>query len=123
MGELVNISKKLMRGDDGCLVFECPGCNIWHQVMTGNGDGPRWGWNGSAEKPTFTPSILVRWDHWTPPATTLEISAKIRSGEIVQTKVSDVCHSFVTDGRIQFLSDCTHSLAGQTVDIPDLEDE
>jgi hypothetical protein len=30
-----------------------------------------------------------------------------------------VCHSFVTDGRIQFLSDCTHELAGQTVDLPD----
>lgn len=31
-----------------------------------------------------------------------------------------VCHSFVTDGRIQFLSDCTHSLAGQTVDLPEM---
>ncbi len=30
-----------------------------------------------------------------------------------------ICHSFVTDGRIQFLSDCTHPLAGQTVDIPE----
>jgi hypothetical protein len=30
-----------------------------------------------------------------------------------------VCHSFVTDGRIQFLNDCTHPLAGQTVDIPE----
>lgn len=32
------------------------------------------------------------------------------------------CHSFVTDGRIQFLGDCTHSLAGQTVDLPDWVD-
>ena len=31
-----------------------------------------------------------------------------------------VCHTFVTDGRIQFLSDCTHALAGQTVDLPDI---
>ena len=31
----------------------------------------------------------------------------------------DVCHSFVTDGRIQFLGDCTHKLAGQTVNIPE----
>jgi hypothetical protein len=30
-----------------------------------------------------------------------------------------VCHSFVTDGRIQFLEDCTHELAGQTVDLPE----
>jgi len=33
-----------------------------------------------------------------------------------------VCHSFVTDGRIQFLGDCTHTLAGQTVDLPDWTD-
>lgn len=26
-----------------------------------------------------------------------------------------------TDGRIQFLNDCTHALAGQTVDLPDWE--
>ena len=30
-------------------------------------------------------------------------------------------HSYVTDGRIQYLSDCTHPLAGQTVDLPDVE--
>lgn len=32
-----------------------------------------------------------------------------------------VCHSFVTDGKIQFLSDCTHDLAGQTVDMVDID--
>ena len=26
---------------------------------------------------------------------------------------------FVTDGNIQFLADCTHALAGQTVPMPD----
>mgnify|MGYP007013250410 CR=1 FL=1 len=29
-----------------------------------------------------------------------------------------VCHSFVVDGRMQMLGDCTHALAGQKVDIP-----
>ena len=33
-------------------------------------------------------------------------------------RFSSVCHSFVTDGLIQFLGDCTHALAGQTVDMP-----
>jgi hypothetical protein len=28
------------------------------------------------------------------------------------------CHSFVTDGRIQFLGDCTHHPVGQTVPLP-----
>jgi len=33
-------------------------------------------------------------------------------------KHSTVCYSYITDGRIQFLSDCTHELANQTVDLP-----
>lgn len=32
-----------------------------------------------------------------------------------------VCHTFVTDGKINFLSDCTHELAGQTVPMQDLD--
>lgn len=32
------------------------------------------------------------------------------------------CHSFVRDGKIEFLSDSTHKLAGQTVDLPPLPD-
>jgi hypothetical protein len=30
------------------------------------------------------------------------------------------CHIFVTDGKIEFLSDCEHALAGQTVPMEDL---
>ncbi len=33
------------------------------------------------------------------------------------------CHSFVKDGKIQYLKDCWHKLAGQTVDLPDFEEE
>jgi hypothetical protein len=29
-----------------------------------------------------------------------------------------VCHVFIKAGMIQFLGDCTHALAGQTVPIP-----
>lgn len=32
------------------------------------------------------------------------------------------CHSFVRAGMIEFLSDCTHALRGQTVSIPDWPD-
>lgn len=28
-----------------------------------------------------------------------------------------VCHSFVRDGKIEFLGDCTHEFAGKTVDL------
>lgn len=103
------LSKILRETADNGLMFWCPGCDGAHQIQHGTGTGPRWTWNGNAERPTFQPSILVRFDHWVPP----------RAAH--QTKVEEVCHSFVTDGRIQFLGDCTHALAGQTVDIPDWE--
>ncbi|MEG8219016.1 DUF6527 family protein [Sphingomonas sp. HH69] len=96
------------------LFFMCPGCEDWHGVNVDNDSRPRWGWNGSVDKPTFTPSILVR----TGPA--IDPTIVWEDGD-----PPSVCHSFVTDGRIQFLGDCTHSLAGQTVDIPpfDRKDE
>lgn len=77
----------------GRVMFFCPGCQCGHYVNT-KGNHPVWGWNGSMDKPTFTPSILVTYD-----------------GADKQTR----CHSFVTDGNIQFLSDCSHALAGKTV--------
>ncbi|HAR38556.1 MAG TPA: ammonia monooxygenase [Porphyromonadaceae bacterium] len=56
----------------------------------------RWSFNENVDMPTISPSLLVRWpDH--------------------------VCHSFIREGKIQFLSDCTHKLKGQTVEIPDFE--
>ena len=42
--------------------------------------------------------------------------ARIKAGEQVEP-TPKVCHSFVRDGRIEFLSDCTHELAGQTVEL------
>jgi len=94
------ISPLLRSVEGGGLMFWCPGCDGAHMIRYGEGPVPRWGWNGNAERPTFTPSVLVRYDgadagrDGAPPA---------------------VCHSFVTDGNIQFLADCTHALAGQTV--------
>lgn len=85
------------------LTWWCPGCDGPHQIAHGEGPGPRWGWNGNADRPTFTPSVLVRYDG--PDADT-------EDGQ------PSVCHSFVVDGRMQFLTDCTHKLAGQTVPIP-----
>lgn len=117
------LSRFLRDTADNGLVFWCPGCDMPHRIQHGAGTGPRWGWNGDAERPTFTPSVLVRWHQWTPPATNPEVAAKIKSGEIVQTKVEKVCHTFVTDGRVQYLSDCTHELAGKTIDLPPLPAE
>lgn len=97
------------------LSFRCPGCNTAHYVKVAGGNA--WGWNGDLDKPTFTPSILGRWDSWEPPVNP-DNHEQFKAEPWEQTKVHNICHSFVTDGRIQFLSDCTHALAGQTVDLP-----
>lgn len=95
------------------LAFWCPGCNEAHQVGVGAGSGPRWGYNGNPHRPTFTPSILVRGVR----RISDDEAARMTAGEAIEPEPM-VCHSFVTDGRIQFLGDCTHVLAGQTVAIP-----
>lgn len=58
-----------------------------------------WEWDRNAECPTFSPSLLVWYDN---PDGTRGMT----------------CHTFIRAGHIEFLGDCTHALAGQTVPIP-----
>lgn len=117
------LSPILRNATDGRLTWWCPGCDGPHQVAIGEGAGPRWGWNGDVNRPTFTPSVLVTWRE----------PAALHDMELLQKQLADrasglidripqadkVCHSFVVDGAMQFLGDCTHKLAGQTVPIPE----
>jgi len=88
-----------IQNDPGAYIFECPGCGFAHKINTLQKDDgwPVWRFNNNLEKPTVTPSILVRYGR------------------------DQICHSFVTDGNIQFLNDCTHSLAGKTVELTELD--
>lgn len=91
---------------DDRLGFHCPGCDRLHAVRVQSpyrGDG--WAFNGNFDRPTFSPSVLVTYNG--PDAGT-------DRGDGDRAPPA-VCHSFVTDGQIQFLGDCTHALAGQTV--------
>lgn len=100
------------------LTFWCPGCEMAHSPHQVKVVGPgSWGWNGDVDKPTFTPSVLVTYSMGHPPVTPANFE-QYKAAPWEQTKVKHTCHSFVTDGRIQFLTDCTHALAGQTVDLP-----
>ena len=77
-------------------MFECPGCKTMHGFrVRGEGPKPKWAWDG---KTTFSPSLLVSDNEGT------------------------LCHSFVKDGKIQFLGDCKHDLKNQTIEIPEWED-
>lgn len=79
----------------GRLAFECPGCRCIHMVTV---EGyHRWNWNGSIEKPTLRPAL------------------RFYARGLLR------CHSLVTDGAIQFLADCTHPLAGKTIDLQEVE--
>lgn len=99
------LSSILRSVEGGRLMFWCPGCDGAHVVRV-EGPGSHWGYNGDPERPTFTPSVLVTYNG--------------RDAGIDDAPPA-VCHSFVRDGRIQFLSDCTHAMAGQTVDLPPFE--
>jgi hypothetical protein len=108
------------------MMFEFPGCDMAHMVNVSGQGGPIWSWNGSMDSPTFSPSIRVTYDHMSEAGRAqgkafCEQHGRYPTNEENPYDVNDVCHSFVTDGRIQFLGDCTHALAGQTVDLPEIE--
>lgn len=94
--------------------FFCEGCESFHMFHTapwetwnqvkGKFPGPVWKFNEDAERPTFSPSLLI-------------YEGRHPDGDLGHPR----CHSFVRDGQIQFLGDCGHDLAGQTVDLLDIE--
>ena len=117
----MELSSKLRAADGGRLMFWCPGCREPHMVRVQDGTGPGWGYNGDPERPTFTPSVLVTSGHYMPghdPAKGCYCTNPPPDDDGWGFACAR-CHSFVTDGRIQFLGDCTHAMAGQTVDLSD----
>ena len=96
--------------------FRCPGCNSVHGITV---DAPNaLAWNDDLGRPTFSPSVLVH-----PHATLIDPTLdddKLTAPDNVT--ITPRCHSFVRDGRIEFLTDSTHELAGQTVDLPPWRD-
>lgn len=94
------MARRVALATDGVLMFWCPGCDGAHGVETQYSKDLGWEWNDSYEAPTITPSIVI--------------GHQDRDGNRVVE-----CHSWVRDGRIEFLSDSAHKLAGQTVDLPE----
>lgn len=93
-----------LSGHERPFLFFCPGCRELHGVWVHEPNPlthARWTWNGSLERPTFNPSVLV--------------NGSPSTGRQPRTMR---CHSFIRDGSIQFLDDCEHLLRGMTVPLP-----
>lgn len=71
---------------------------------------PNWTWNGDIDKPTLKPSVkTTKWIG--------KNSCHDDGGPSRQV----ICHTWVTDGKVQFLDDTTHELRGQTVNLLDVD--
>jgi hypothetical protein len=105
--------------------FTCPGCGDEHILHTGkpNTLGASWSFNNDVDKPTFQPSLNYRTGHYcpgSPPAEACWLCKEAREDN--HPSLCLVCHSFIRDGKIQFLGDCTHAFAGQTLELPEIEE-
>lgn len=111
--------------------FYCPGCQGLHVYHTEwapqyTGPKPTWSFNGNEQAPTFRPSLLLTGIRHK----TMTDDEFVQYDKLVEEKghragledprFRSVCHLFLIDGMLEFLSDCTHSLAGQRVPLPDL---
>lgn len=89
------------------LAFCCPGCaesfggDGFHMVNVNSNVMPSWNWDENLDAPTLSPSLLTESRNADGPTR---------------------CHSFLQAGVFNFLDDCTHSLAGTSVPMPDLPD-
>lgn len=96
------------------LAFICPGCALdgssgLHMLPVNTSEHkPSWTWDGNLEAPTCTPSILTKW-------------GRVDPGD-PESPPTFVCHSYLTAGVFEYLSDCTHAFAGEHVPLPPLPD-
>lgn len=72
-------------------------------IQKGTRDGTHcWTWNGSTDSPTLKPSVLTE-------------------GFSSVTEQPFRCHTWINEGYVQFLSDCSHGLADSTLCLLEVE--
>jgi len=96
-----------------------------HELPVKQDKGPNWTYNDDPVRPTFMPSVLVQTIN--PNLTDEQLDAYAEAVKVLtkdQLFAHPVfgwrCHAFILSGQIQFLDDCTHSLRGSTVPLPQL---
>jgi hypothetical protein len=95
----VQVSSKLRRETTG-FIHWCPACEEMHPLPDS------WTFDGNLNAPTFTPSFKHTYH-------ARGADSGWGDGEIT-------CHYFLTAGTLNFCSDCSHPLNGQSVPLPDL---
>jgi hypothetical protein len=100
---------KSMVDENGYFHHHCPGCKSTHIVPVAPPweTEHRWTYSGSVDAPTLNPSVKHNWG--SPGSASAADGAQQR-----------ICHYFITEGRIEFCGDSTHSLAGQTLPLVNL---
>lgn len=102
----------------------------------GDQQGEFWEWDGDKESPTYSPSLLVygsvhmcKEDH---KEECKDYQHCDQSGHaVIEDKYYHIgphtsdpprgnCHSFVRDGKWEFLNDCDHEFRGKTVPLADI---
>ena len=82
-----------VRGISSLSIF-CPACKEVHHIRLKESTRirPSWDWDHNLENPTLSPDIKIK-----------------------------ECHFKITNGFIEYLPDCNHEYAGQTLELPDIE--
>ncbi len=99
------ISSVLRRYDGGYMHW-CPACEAMHMIAVEEpfDNGARWTFDGNLDAPTFSPSVNIAFKGWD----------RANKCEAVKGR----CHYFLRAGVIEFCGDCSHKMAGQTVQLP-----
>ena len=107
------VKQKVRKASDGSHHWFCIACGRAH-----GGPSNRWAFNGDFDKPTFSPSFLIRSGHYIPGHTgACWCTYNAQHPDDPSGFACLVCHTFVRDGKIDYLADCTHGYAGQTLDM------
>jgi hypothetical protein len=109
MGQIIAKMRNTTQG----FSWWCPACEQGHPLPSKYG----WTFDGNLEAPTFTPSFKHTGKQ------PINVDG-VWTGEWVRDKdgkaVDWCCHYIITAGQVAYCSDCTHSLAGKTILMPDL---
>lgn len=94
--KIVNVDEGGKKYHHDQYEYFCKGCGYTH-VFGLKLEGGNHNFNMDFESPTVSPSLLQNF-----------------GGN------SKLCHSFIRNGKIQYLNDCQHELAGQTIELPEI---